>query len=156
MVPCHDFLTYFWATFLKGPVLSALPLPSFTTPSPTSKTRMPSKRIWTPYNGGSQTGSCTSIHKNTKPCTSPTNVTSSNPPTHPQSPNNQHSQITRYPHPQHLRREHSHQQDCAESKHNFSLPPQKHSHIICPRKPKHLAYTTLVGLRPILEYASII
>ena len=47
----------------------------------------------------------------------------------------------------------THQQDCTESKHNFSLPPQKHSHV-CPRKIKHLAYTTLV--RPILEYASII
>ena len=33
----------------------------------------------TPYSGGSQTGSCTSTHKNAKPCTSPTNVTSSNP-----------------------------------------------------------------------------
>ena len=28
-----------------------------------------------PYNGGSQTGSCTSTHKNAKPCTSPTNAT---------------------------------------------------------------------------------
>ena len=34
----------------------------------------------------------------------------------------------RYPHTQHPKLEHSHQQDCAESKHNFSLPPQKHSH----------------------------
>ena len=25
-MPCHDILTYFWASFLKGPVLSALPL----------------------------------------------------------------------------------------------------------------------------------
>ncbi len=89
---------------------------SYTTPSPTSKTRMPSKRIWTPYNGGSQTGSCTSIHKNAKPCTSPTNVTSSNPHTpctQPQTSNNQHSQIPRYQHPQHPKLEYSHQQNCA-------------------------------------------
>ena len=46
-----------------------------------------------------------------------------------QPPNNHHSQIPRYPYPQHSKLEHSHQQDCTESKHNFSLPPQKHSHM---------------------------
>ena len=50
-----------------------------------------------------------------------------------QPPINQHSQIPGYPYRQHTKMEHSHQQDCTESKHNFSLPP-----------------------RPILEYASII
>ena len=46
-----------------------------------------------------------------------------------QPPINQHSQIPRYPYRQHPKMEHSHQQDCTESKHNFSLPPQKHSHM---------------------------
>ena len=49
--------------------------------------------------------------------------------TQPQTSNNQHSQIPRYPHPQHPKLEYSHQQNCTESKHNFSLPPQKHSHM---------------------------
>ena len=119
--------------------------------SPTSKTQMPSKSIWTPYNGGSQTGSCTSIHKNAKPCTSPTDVILSIPPTtyttttskQPTQPN-----TSRYPHPKHLKLEYSHQQDCTTS-------AFLHRNIrTCPRKTKHLAYTTLV--RPILEYASII
>ena len=60
------------------------------------------------------------------------NVTSSNPPTHhtqPQPRNYRHSQIPRYPYQQHSKLEHSHQQDCTESKHDFSLPPQKHSHM---------------------------
>ena len=61
----------------------------------------------------------------------------------------------RYTYQQHSKLEHSHQQDCIESKHDFSLPPQNDRNIrTCPRKTKHLAYTTLV--RPILEYASII
>ena len=65
-----------------------------------------------------------------------------------QPPINQHSQIPRYPYRQHPKMEHSHQQDCTDSKHNFL-----HRNIrTCPRKIKHLAYTTLV--RPILEYAS--
>ena len=46
-----------------------------------------------------------------------------------QPPVNQHSQIPRYPYRQHPKMEHSHQQDCTESKHNISLPPQKHSHM---------------------------
>ena len=50
-------------------------------------------------------------------------------PTQSQPPNNQHNQIPRYPYRQHPKMEHSHQQDCTESKHNFSLPPQKHSHM---------------------------
>ena len=35
--------------------------------------------------------------------------------------------LDRYP--QHPKLEYSHQQDCTESKHNFSLPPQKHLHM---------------------------
>ena len=63
-----------------------------------------------------------------------------------QPPINQHSQIPRYPYRQHPKMEHSHQQDCTESKHRNIRT--------CPRTIKHLAYTTLV--RHILEYASII
>ena len=93
-----------------------------------------------PYNGGSQTGSCTSTHTNTKPCTSPTNAISSNPP--------------RYPYREHPKMEHSHQQDCAEIKANTTSAFLHRNIRTCPRKIKHLAYTTLV--RPNLEYASII
>ena len=66
-----------------------------------------------------------------------------------QPPNNQHSQIPRYPHPQHPKWEHSHQQDC-----NTTSAFLHRNIRTCPRKTKHLAYTTLV--RPILEYASTI
>ncbi len=113
---------------------------------------MPSKMIWTPYNGGSQTGSCNSTHKKAKPCTSPTNVTSSNPPTPyttttTKQPNNQHSQTPRYPHPRHPKLEHSHQQDCTESKHNFSLPPPKHSHMPTQNQTPSLHNTSTSHLR---------
>ena len=65
---------------------------------------------------------------------------------------NQHSQIPRYPYRQHPKMEHSHQQDCTETKTTSAF---LHRNIrTCPRKIKHLAYTTLV--RPIFEYASII
>ena len=49
--------------------------------------------------------------------------------TQPQPRNYRHNQIPRYPYQQHSKLEHSHQQDCTESKHDFSLPPQKHSHM---------------------------
>ena len=69
-----------------------------------------------------------------------------------QPPNNQHSQIPRYPYPQDPKLEHSHQQDCTESNTTSAF---LHINIrTWPRKIKHIAYTTLV--RPILEYASII
>ena len=110
-------------------------------------TNQPYKRIWTPYNGGSQTISCTSTHKNAKPCTSPTNVTSSNSPTPYTTSKQRHSQIPRYTRPQHPKIEHSRQQDCTESKHNFSLPPQKHSHIPTQNQTPRLHNTSI----PILE-----
>ena len=49
--------------------------------------------------------------------------------THPQPRNYRHCQIPRYPYQPHSKLEHSRQQDCTESKHDFSLPPQKHSHM---------------------------
>ena len=69
--------------------------------------------------------------------------------TQPQPPNNQRSQIPRYmyPHPQHPKLEHSHQQDCPQSKHNFSLPPQKHSHMPTQNQTPSLHNTSTSHLR---------
>ena len=105
--------------------------PSFTTPSPTCKTQMPSKRIWMPYNGGSQLAHALPTTK--MPNHAHNQETKHHPihlhHTQSQPPNNQHSQIPRYPYPQHPKLEHSYQQNCTESKHNFSLPPPKHSYM---------------------------
>ena len=54
---------------------------------------------------------------------------------------------SRYPHPKHLKLEHSHQQDCTESKHNFSLPPQKHSHMPTQNQTPSLHNTSTYHLR---------
>ena len=61
--------------------------------------------------------------------------------------NNKHSQILRYPHPQHPKLEYSHQQNCTESKHNFSLPPQKHSHMPTQNQTPSLHNTSSSHLR---------
>ena len=54
---------------------------------------------------------------------------------------------SRYPHPPHPKQEHSHQQDCTESKHNFSLPPQKHSHMPTQNQTPSLHNTSTSHLR---------
>ena len=53
----------------------------------------------------------------------------------------------RYPHPQHPKLEYSHQQNCTESKHNFSLPPQKHSHMPTQNQTPSLHNTSSSHLR---------
>ena len=110
-----------------------------------------------PYNGGSQTGSCTFTHKNAKPCTSPTHATSSNPPT-PVTIHNHNLQTTNTAKYLGI---HIHNTLNWNTHINKTVPRANttsaflHRNIrTCPRKIKHLAYTTLV--RRILEYASII
>ena len=50
-------------------------------------------------------------------------------------------------HPQHPKLEYSHQQNCTESKHNFSLPPQKHSHMPTQNQTPSLHNTSSSHLR---------
>ncbi len=121
--------------------------PSFTTQSPTSKTQMPSKRIWTPYNGGSQTGSCTSIHKNAKPCTSPTHIIQSTYTIH--NHNLQTTNTAKYLgiHIHSTLNWNTHINKTAQGANNFSLPPQKHSHMPTQNQTPSLHNTSTSHLR---------
>ena len=108
-----------------------------------------------PYNGGSQTGSCTFTHKNAKPCTSPTNATSSNLPTPYTITTSNQPNTAKYLgiHIDSTLKWNTHINKTAKRANTTSAFLHRNIRT-CPRKIKHLAYTTLV--RPILEYASII
>ena len=64
--------------------------------------------------------------------------------TQPQSPNNKHSQIPRYPHPRSTLNRYTHINKTAHRANTHSA--FLHGNIrTCPCRTKHLAYTTLVG-----------
>ena len=116
---------------------------------------MPSKRIWTPYNDGSETGSCTSTHKKcqTMHITNKRNIIQSTYtiPNHKIQTNNTAKYLGIHIHS--TLNWNTHINKTAQRANTTSASLHRNIRT-CPRKIKHLGYTTLV--RPILEYASII
>ena len=108
---------------------------------------MPSKRIWTPYNGGSQTGSCTSTHNKcqTMHITNKRNIIQSTYTIH--NHNLQTTNTAKYLGINSTLNWNTHQQDCTETKHNFSLSPQKYSHMPTQNQTPSLHNTSTSHLR---------
>ena len=117
---------------------------------------MPSKRIWMPYNGGSQTGSIMHFHPQkcqTMHITKKQNIIQSTYTIH--NHNLQTTNTAKYLaiHIHNTLNGNTHINKTAQRANTTSAFLHRNFRT-CPRKTKHLAYTTLV--RSILEYASII